>query len=242
MGVTADEEHTFYFTDSESDGWNNGYWELLNDCGVTIGGGVEDGVVFTSGGSFAFAGADLCCDVACVSCSPGRHDDDSDASTPCVGCAAGSYSDEIGIAGPCPNTCPPGSQGPPGSTTASACEACVAGKYDNWECDFVQGDLATVDDCGTTVMEYAGENCRITVGTADSEEACVELVLRRVPNANGAMYTSYQEAGGQADYDEGACVAGIGVSTISGVSPVRKSCVFYTDPRTPCRNCPSGTF
>ena len=242
LGVSADDEHTFYFTDSESDGWNSGYWELLNHCGVTIAGGAEDGVVFTSGGSFAFMGTDLCCDVACVSCSPGRHDDDSDASTPCVGCAAGTYSDQIGVTGACPNTCPPGTQGPSGSTTAAACEMCAAGQYDNWECDFAQGDLATVDDCVPTATGYVGENCRIVVGTADSQEACVELVLRRVPNANGAMYTSYLAAGSQVDYDEGACVAGIGVSAITGASPVRKSCVFYTDPGTPCRNCPSGTF
>jgi hypothetical protein len=43
------ENHTFYFVDSWGDGWHGGYWELINHCGVTIGGGYPPGLEDTAG-------------------------------------------------------------------------------------------------------------------------------------------------------------------------------------------------
>lgn len=54
--VLSSGEHTFYYMDSYGDGWQGGYWTLINlERNSTIGGGPENGVVDGAGGSFIFA-------------------------------------------------------------------------------------------------------------------------------------------------------------------------------------------
>eukprot|EP01043_Picozoa_sp_COSAG02_P034390 COSAG02_NODE_2401_length_8945_cov_4.251752_1_plen_597_part_10 len=62
LAVPYDEDlHTFTFVDTFGDGWHGGWWQLLNSCGGTVGGGPVDGQVLGSGGAFTFSGSSLCC-------------------------------------------------------------------------------------------------------------------------------------------------------------------------------------
>jgi hypothetical protein len=89
-----------------------GYWELLNACNQTIGGGPSTGLI-TSGsrGTFQFDGTRQCCSCTgatgcvasaiksqgtvhamCTPCTPGKFDDDLNPATPCATCPAGRHS------------------------------------------------------------------------------------------------------------------------------------------------------
>jgi hypothetical protein len=114
--------HTFTYTDSLADGWHGGYWEILDACGETIGGGLPLGLVNGAGGTFAFAGGAQCCE---CEASAGCVEADLPAAVVCAECLVGRYSDMINVV-EC-DACAAGSHSAPGS---SACTDCPAGKSD----------------------------------------------------------------------------------------------------------------
>ena len=64
----------------------------------------------------------------CTACLAGKHDDDFTSTTPCNDCPAGSYTI---IPGYCDGVCPAGTYAAAGSASASDCEECASGQYDD---------------------------------------------------------------------------------------------------------------
>jgi hypothetical protein len=67
--LPTDGHHIFTYMDTYGDGWHGGYWEIVDACGGTIGGGAVNGQVNGNGGEFDFAGEAQCC-----STSQAKHD------------------------------------------------------------------------------------------------------------------------------------------------------------------------
>eukprot|EP01043_Picozoa_sp_COSAG02_P003592 COSAG02_NODE_89_length_38500_cov_61.646910_4_plen_2440_part_00 len=65
--VSTAAEHTLYFWGAKTEsflsgGWNGGFWEILDSCGGTIGGGPTDGLVTGPElGSFTWSTQEQCC-------------------------------------------------------------------------------------------------------------------------------------------------------------------------------------
>eukprot|EP01043_Picozoa_sp_COSAG02_P030216 COSAG02_NODE_1920_length_10374_cov_9.792409_1_plen_1317_part_10 len=123
--LSCDTDHTFTFSDSWGDGWHGGYWELISDNDVLIGGGQADGLVHGSGGTFSFRGEELAAPT-CTQCPPGTSDHDSDSTTPCLTCPAGRYTDVAGDFVPTPNCtnctgCADPASAPPPPPELNAC-------------------------------------------------------------------------------------------------------------------------
>ena len=56
--------HSFYYNDQYDDGWEGGWWEVKDKCGVVLAGGPAAGLVTATGGEAVFtvaADADTTC-------------------------------------------------------------------------------------------------------------------------------------------------------------------------------------
>jgi hypothetical protein len=192
IDLSIADDHTFRFSDSFGDGWDEAYWELTNSCGETIGGGPEDGRVLNdfagsgNGGSYTFAGVLLCCAGStssddCISCQPGGADLDSNPLSPCESCPSGRYSDAVGST-ECAGECESGEYSPPGSTDAAACSTCNPNKYDVGSClyTFVPFSVSMLD--AEAVCERAGGN--LASINSDEDQVAVLAALGTSPGSS----------------------------------------------------------
>jgi hypothetical protein len=173
----------------------------------------------------------------CAICPAGRTDDDSNPGTECVDCVAGRHSSVTQVVGSCMGSCPAGSFGGVGSNTSSGCEACAVGRYDHVECDFRTGSLMSnrQQSCqeGDEMCIYDIARYRIgSLEVPDMLRRCTQDVIRTAPFANAASV--------QDDIGFHICYAGVGIS--QQLTAGLPSCLFYTDPGTPCIDCPAGKF
>ena len=119
----------------------------------------------------------------------------------------------------------------------SGCENCAAGQYDHIECTFRHGSLIGTraqfckpgdELCLYEVTRYAMDS----VEEAEAWELCLQAVVEISPFANALTV--------QGDEGFHLCYAGVGIP--AQLESGQVSCMFYTDPGTPCIDCPAGTF
>ena len=179
----------------------------------------------------------------CAICTVGRTDDDSNPGTECVDCVAGRYSSATEVVGSCPGSCPAGSYGAAASSASSGCEYCAVGQYDNVECEFRTGSLVgnRVASCqaGDELCVFEVTRWKTSlIEYEDMLQKCTQEIVDKAPFANAA--TVSQEGGTSSGDSFHICYAGVGIPQL--LTTGLQSCLFNTDPGTPCIDCPAGKF